>query len=171
MGMRVCKELHRDLIVHCSSAVLVQKVVRKGGATLSESCVSEDFKRLPDHLKVTLRWEGSLTGKNGGARYLRLLAVLGECKGLAHLDLSHNCIDDQGAEVLAGVLRECKALAHLDLMENEIGAEGAGKLAEVLGGCKALTHLDLSANELGEEGAGALAEVLGECTALTHLDL
>ncbi len=52
------------------------------------------------------------------------------------------------------MLGECKALAHLDLSSNEIGDEGAGRLAGVLGLCKALAHLDLSYNEIWEEGAG-----------------
>eukprot|EP00961_Rhodomonas_salina_P171746 2316076-Rhodomonas_salina.1 len=59
------------------------------------------------------------------------------------------------------VLGECKALAHLDLSGNEIGAEGAGVLAGVLGECKALNHLFASENGIGDEGMRRLAGVLG----------
>ena len=61
------------------------------------------------------------------------------------------------------MLGECKALAHLDLSFNLIGVEGAGRLAGVLGGCKALAHLDLSGNQIGDEGQGRLAGVLRKC--------
>eukprot|EP00961_Rhodomonas_salina_P033981 457363-Rhodomonas_salina.1 len=89
MGMRVCKQLRRDLIVHCGSVVLVQKA----GTTLSEHCVSEDFRRLPEDLMVTLKWKDQDFETS-------LLRVLGECKRLAHLDLSYNNIDAEGAGIL-----------------------------------------------------------------------
>ena len=40
-------------------------------------------------------------------RARRLVGVLGECKALAHLDLSGNQIGDEGQGRLAGVLRKC----------------------------------------------------------------
>jgi len=56
-----------------------------------------------------------------------MLAIgLGECKALAHLDLSRNGIGDEGAGILGEVLRDSKTLAHLDLSSNDIGDEGAG---------------------------------------------
>lgn len=96
VGMRVCKQLRRDLIVHCSRIVLVGKA----GATLVERCVSEDLCRLPENLMVTLKWEGkdSVTC---------LLDVVGESKGLAHLDLQSNGIGAEGAGMLAGALSTC----------------------------------------------------------------
>jgi len=36
--------------------------------------------------------------------------VLMECKALAHLDLSQNSLDPQGARMLAGVLARCKVV-------------------------------------------------------------
>eukprot|EP00961_Rhodomonas_salina_P083173 1117503-Rhodomonas_salina.1 len=61
------------------------------------------------------------------------VAALGECKALAHLDLSGNELGDEGTRRLAEVLKECKALAHLDLSHNGIGDEGAGRLGAALG--------------------------------------
>ena len=50
-------------------------------------------------------------------------------------------------------------LAHLDLGHNGIGDEGAGRLAAVLGQCASLAHLDLCGNGIGDEGAGRLGAV------------
>jgi hypothetical protein len=36
--------------------------------------------------------------------------VLGQCRALAHLDLSQNGIRDSGTQRLAGVLAQCPAL-------------------------------------------------------------
>eukprot|EP00961_Rhodomonas_salina_P135158 1818391-Rhodomonas_salina.1 len=116
VGLRVCKQLRRDLLVHCSSIVLVQK----NGERLSDCRISEDFERMPQNLK--LKWNQRFLPRD---QLLRLLEVLGECKALAVLDLSDSLIGVKGAGVLAGVLRECKALAHLNLRWNEIGVEGA----------------------------------------------
>eukprot|EP00961_Rhodomonas_salina_P199217 2687255-Rhodomonas_salina.3 len=153
-GLRVCKQLRSALIVHSTSIVLVQ---RAGGR-----CVSEDFRRLPPHLSVTLTlrtWAKRLAG------------VLGECGSLAHLDLSTAGISAAGAGRLARVLGQSRGLAHLNLCRNRIGAEGVGMLAGVLAECKELTHLDLSQNRIGSKGAGLLVGVLTECKALVHLHL
>ena len=86
-----------------------------------------------------------------------LVAVLGQCGSLAHLDLRSSRIGDQKAVRLAGVLGQCGSLAHLDLGRNSIGAEGVGRLAGVLGQCGSLAHLDLGFNSIGDEGARRLA--------------
>eukprot|EP00961_Rhodomonas_salina_P110055 1481237-Rhodomonas_salina.4 len=90
---------------------------------------------------------------------------------------------------MAGVLGECKALAHLDVSGNRIGDDGAGRLAGVQGAgssglepqhfwcrgsrnagecweCKALAHLDLGENDIGDEGVGMLSGVSGDSKAL-----
>eukprot|EP00961_Rhodomonas_salina_P030767 413778-Rhodomonas_salina.1 len=145
IGLRVCKQLRRELMVHCSSIALAQR----GDTEVGVSGCLEDFRRLPEHVMVRLRWKEN--------RAEKLAGVLGECKGLTHLDLSLNGIGDEGASLLAGVLGSCKALAHLELGWNCIGDEGAWRLAGVLGECKALAHLDLNRNFLRTKGAGSLA--------------
>ena len=84
--------------------------------------------------------------------------MLGQCRELAHLDLSglNNQIGDAGAESLSGVLAHCAALVHLNLCSNFIGAGGAERLAGVLAQCTALAHLDLSDNNIGNAGKGRL---------------
>eukprot|EP00961_Rhodomonas_salina_P005915 80086-Rhodomonas_salina.2 len=99
VGLRVCRQLRRDLVVYCTSVVLVPKA----GEMLNESDVSKDFGRLPEHLKVTLRCEE----RNGA---MTLAGVLGECRALAHLDFSRCLIGLEGAGRLAGVLGKCQAL-------------------------------------------------------------
>eukprot|EP00961_Rhodomonas_salina_P152837 2056960-Rhodomonas_salina.4 len=71
---------------------------------------------------------------------------------------------DAGAVRLAEVLGECKALAHLDLSRNRIDAEGAGRVAVSLVGSQALAHLDLSDNRIGAEAGLLLRGVLWEGT-------
>eukprot|EP00961_Rhodomonas_salina_P197987 2671482-Rhodomonas_salina.8 len=159
VGLRVCKQLRKDLMDNCASILLVQKV----GAKLSVRHISKDLRRLPKNLPVTLKWN-----QRNAVKWL--VGSLGECMALAHLDLGGNDIGREGASMLAGALMECTALAHLDLSGNDIGAEGAESLAGVLGGCTALTHLDLSGNGI-RASAGKLAGVLGECKALAHLNL
>eukprot|EP00961_Rhodomonas_salina_P213526 2883749-Rhodomonas_salina.1 len=106
-GLRVCKQLRRDLMIHCSSFILVQKA----GTMPTESWVAEDLKRLPHHhLKVKWKTHGAAT----------LLGVLGDCKALVHLDLSSTGLGGDGVCRLARVLGGCKALAHLNLSENGI---------------------------------------------------
>eukprot|EP00961_Rhodomonas_salina_P259304 3503695-Rhodomonas_salina.2 len=148
VGLRVCKQLRRDLIVHSGSIVLVGNA----NAMQCAPCVSADFRRLPQHILVML------TCKKSGA--MLLLEVLNECKALAGLDFSENKIRAEEARALAEMLRESKVLTHLDLGHNGIGAQGAGALAMALGECKALAHLALSHNNIGAEGAGELAGVM-----------
>ena len=64
--------------------------------------------------------------------------ALGQCPSLAHLDLSYNDIDDEGAGRLAAALGQCPSLAHLNLGSNDIGAEGAERLDAVAGQCPSL---------------------------------
>eukprot|EP00961_Rhodomonas_salina_P298483 3938115-Rhodomonas_salina.4 len=151
---------------------------------LSEHCVSEDFRRLPKHVKVALKWRGDRTTRlgvlgNGGLIHNSIGAEgvgrLASVLGVTHLDLSANKIGAGGTDSLAVALRRCKALADLCLGHNRIGVRGVGKgvrrLADVLGECRALDYLDLNANEIGEEGAGWLSNALGKCKDLAHLFL
>eukprot|EP00961_Rhodomonas_salina_P271978 3675190-Rhodomonas_salina.1 len=161
VGLRVCIQLRRDLLTQCTNMVLVQEA---DAVQSDSSSVLEDFRRLPQNLMLTLRW----TEKKSAQRLAR---VLGDCKALAHLDMSGNQIGAEGAGPLSRVLGGCTTLAHLSLIGNAIGVEGASRLAGVLGGCKALANLDLSQNMIGAEGAGHLAGALGRCKELANVDL
>ncbi len=77
----------------------------------------------------------------------------------------------ENVAALAGVLAQSTRLAHLDLSWNYIEDEGAGRLAGVLGLCAALVHLNLGLNHITSDGAGRLAEVLTQCPALAHLNI
>jgi Ran GTPase-activating protein (RanGAP) involved in mRNA processing and transport len=97
---------------------------------------------------------------------------MGQCTGLAHLNLCDNEIGAAGAQSLAGVLGQCPALAHLDLWNNGIGDAGSESLAGVLAQCTALAHLDLRQPQAYRCSRGKfLAEVLGQCAVLAHLEL
>eukprot|EP00961_Rhodomonas_salina_P049557 665847-Rhodomonas_salina.1 len=188
MGLRVCKQLHRDLLMHADNGILL---AGSAGAKTIADDLAQDFRRV-SHMKIFLRWNGLLDAlidaapmmaslvhldlsRNGmlGKRVGLLSGVLGKCTKLAYLDLSNNGICVEGAGMLARMLAqgECKNLARLHLSHNKIGDRGAGELAGVLGGCTALAYLDLSHNEIRAEGVGRLAGVLGGCKDLARLDL
>eukprot|EP00961_Rhodomonas_salina_P177087 2387604-Rhodomonas_salina.4 len=115
VGLRACKQLRKNLMLYCTSIVLVPKT----GATSSESYVSKDLVRFPEHLEVTLVSQRGLR-----IPAISLARTIGDCKTLVHLNLSHNEIGVEGAGVLAGVLGECKSLAHIDLSWNSMENEG-----------------------------------------------
>ncbi len=130
-----------------------------------------------------------------------LVALLEQCRGVTHLDLSNNhmhslycpalthlqgvadvsglvyvnlqCndIDDEGAESIAARLRGCRALTHLLLSKNSIGSRGGECLGRLVQSCAQLEHVDLSSNELGDDGAASVVAGLAGCKALTVLDL
>eukprot|EP00961_Rhodomonas_salina_P197518 2665384-Rhodomonas_salina.1 len=72
MGVRVCKQLRRDLPVNCSRDVLYQSRGTFERTSLCGDCVWEDFARLPEHVVVTLAslawWESGCLGTLGDAK-------------------------------------------------------------------------------------------------------
>jgi len=92
---------------------------------------------------------------------------------LTDLNLSYNCIDDEGTTSLIGVLRQCTSLINLNLACNYIGTEGAYNLAEALGQCYiiALSKLYLASNLISDIGIERLTEVLLQRSSLTYLTL
>ena len=55
---------------------------------------------------------------------------------LTELDLSHNGIDDAGAEALASALRVNGVLTTLDLRANDLGDEAKGVIRDAVSGRK-----------------------------------
>lgn len=151
--------------MQCTSIILVSKP----GAMLSEHCVSEDFRRLPKHVKVALKWRGDRTTRlgvlgNGGLIHNSIGAEgvgrLASVLGVTHLDLSANKIGAGGTDSLAVALRRCKALADLCLGHNRIGVRGVGSLAGVLGGVQGADSSRLKRQRYwcrGSEEAGRCA--------------
>eukprot|EP00961_Rhodomonas_salina_P223421 3021150-Rhodomonas_salina.3 len=95
VGLRVCKQLRRDLLCHCTSILLVAKA----DAMVCEDAIDvrKALNLLPPHLMVSLRWKNT----SGFVDWDRIEA-LGECKALAHLDLSCNRVCDEYVKRLAG---------------------------------------------------------------------
>jgi len=107
-------------------------------------------------------------------KYLQdLVSVIGNSRvrGLTHLNLSRNSIDDKTLEILVNELINCRALTCLQLSDNSIGDKGAASLARLITQCPSLTHLDIGYNIIGDEGVTALAGGLRQLEALTHLDI
>jgi Ran GTPase-activating protein (RanGAP) involved in mRNA processing and transport len=107
-------------------------------------------------------------------KYLQdLVSVIGNSRvrGLTHLNLSRNSIDDKTLEFLVNKLINCQALTCFQLSDNSIGDKGAASLARLITQCPSLSHLDIGYNIIGDEGATALAGGLKQLEALTHLDI
>lgn len=86
--------------------------MQKAGAKFSEGFLSDDFRRLPEHMMVTLMWKDMLTAT-------RILGVIGECKGLARLNLRGSRIGVAGSDAgwVAGELHGARS-SRLELQWN-----------------------------------------------------
>lgn len=123
----------------------------------------------------------------------RLAPPLSTRTNLTVLNLSHNLICDDGADLLASAISNMSRfrplfpahlqmngkgvagahtdhlaarLFHLDVGSNDIGDEGISSLFEALQNCQSLAMLELSFNDFGSDGLGLLTN-----TTLTTLDL
>ena len=112
-----------------------------------------------------------LHGVQIGAWTAVLAGALQGNTNVTTLDLSHNNIDDEGAQALAGALQGNTSVTTLHLRSNNIGSDGAQALARALQGNTTLTTLDLSWNNIAPGGAAALAGALRGNTTLTTLRL
>ena len=101
--------------------------------------------------------------------------VLGEIiknnSTIRKLNLSSNCIGDEGCGALAEGIQINDTLTELNLHCNEVGDAGCAKLAQSFNSNSALTNLNLSANRIGDDGVAALAKALETNPTLSVLDL
>ena len=154
------------------------------------------IRRAPnlEHLRIT----SSRVGEEGGQEIARALVsscklkslelqdnLLGEATAhlasalLSHpdlevLNLSYNCMEDEGADALATCLQSGKhQLRELHVAGNDISEEGIRNLAVALGEAPALQVLNFAENALGDSGSLILSsQLFGEkCRSLTHLDI
>ena len=124
-----------------------------------------------------------------GAQHLAQALCVNMNTSVKTLDLSCDCLSDEGAKALAEMLRGNGAessgtvnatLEHVNLNNCRIGPVGAQHLAWALCVNTSVKTLKLGGNLLGDEGAKALAEMLGGNgaessgtvnTTLEHVDL
>eukprot|EP00236_Picocystis_salinarum_P004363 CAMPEP_0183826332 /NCGR_PEP_ID=MMETSP0807_2-20130328/1641_1 /TAXON_ID=88271 /ORGANISM="Picocystis salinarum, Strain CCMP1897" /LENGTH=532 /DNA_ID=CAMNT_0026071437 /DNA_START=61 /DNA_END=1659 /DNA_ORIENTATION=- len=154
------------------------------------------IRRAPnlEHLRIT----SSRVGEEGGQEIAQ--ALMGSCKlkaldlqdnllgeATAHLanallshpdlevlNLSYNCMEDEGADALATCLQTGKdRLRELHVAGNDISEDGIRNLAVALGKAPALQMLNFAENALGDSGSLILSsQLFGErCRSLTHLDI
>ncbi|XP_078381590.1 uncharacterized protein LOC144664353 isoform X1 [Oculina patagonica] len=109
------------------------------------------------------------TCHNGG-HVLPLLEGLKESFYLKVLDLSRNCLDDQGAGILGSILSMTSSLESLNVSWNNISTKGAVDLMDGLRECYTLKKLNFSWNSLSGAAAQALRNVLEANESLTYLD-
>lgn len=101
-----------------------------------------------------------------------ILAGLVKNNTLTHLDLSHNLIDDEGAQALGVILsKRDVSLKHVDLSDNKIRAEGAQALGKALGVNHSLEWISLRLNRLGDAGGVALFDGLRTNPSIITLDV
>merc|ERR1711974_150807 len=86
----------------------------------------------------------------------RVAATLSQSVSAEVVDLSDNCIGDEGTEHIAAALvhlgKAC-AVTQVALANNRIGNRGAEALAKLLASNSTVTELNLAGNCIGHEGA------------------
>lgn len=143
-----------------------------------KECKVEDDKL---HQNIFGAVGSSLELENVDFRFLLLddadavALVLGEVvknnSTIRKLNLSSNCIGDEGCSALAEGIQINDSLTELNLHCNEIGDAGCVKLAQSINSNSAITNLNLSANRFGDDGVAALADALETNPTLSVLDL
>ncbi|MBN3321041.1 NLRC5 protein, partial [Atractosteus spatula] len=105
-------------------------------------------------------------------RHLSFLReVSRHCPQLQELDLSHNSIGKEGAEILSSVLPQLRNLRKLSLESKLTSAAEIALLAEGLARCPGLGSLNFSHSTMGDDGAQALAKVFPQLPRLTAINL
>ena len=100
------------------------------------------------------------------------VSVLPEtCSSLQRLDVSYNCLGNEGTDAIANVLKQCSLLLELNIASNNIGSDGAESLAKALKTCTKLEKIVLHSNDIRTEGVQALAKSMEHWTNFTSLDV
>lgn len=98
-----------------------------------------------------------------------LAAVLPQCPGLEHLDLSFNGIGDAGLQVVEASIAGCTAIKKLVVTCNFLGDDGATRLGSVLAHLTNLEYLDVARNGISGVGLSSIAQALPHCPKLSFL--
>ena len=136
--------------------------LRKGAG-----CVEKDEVRRAPALKFLGLKENYLKGDG----LQRVKAVVLQCPGLTHLDLSFNTFGSAEMDALVGMFSQCTLLMTLNFDGNDMDhvTDGDLTLAQALSPLASLTNLDLQFNRLG--GLEHMGVVLGRCVGLRYLNL
>jgi hypothetical protein len=124
----------------------------------------------------TLRLSGVLMANPELDRAMDALTA-GGCRGIRHLDLSCNYLNDKAIPAIARAMQAgaLPCLETLDLTNNSLRGKGTDDLLPALrdGGCRKLRELRLGMTGLGDPNAARLGESLaaGNCRKLTCLDV
>jgi Ran GTPase-activating protein (RanGAP) involved in mRNA processing and transport len=127
--------------------------------------------------------KSNIGGTAGGKHVAKMLGVNG---GLTALDLSHNCLEDEGVSAVCKAIQNNKdtKLASLNFKNNGIGPVGANAVAAMVAVTGGLTSINLSDNRLcgvwtdfrgGQqgtytaEGFTAIADAMRDNGALTQV--
>ncbi|CBZ36017.1 ribonuclease inhibitor-like protein [Leishmania donovani] len=106
-----------------------------------------------------------------------LAAVLSRNSHYSVLDLSGNCLRDDGARFIAQLIKRNRTLVHIDVASNDIGHVGGVLIARALLENNTVISLDIGAragvngNHIGTPGAEAIGEVLRCNEVLARLNV
>uniref|UniRef100_A0A3B4YGB3 NACHT domain-containing protein n=1 Tax=Seriola lalandi dorsalis TaxID=1841481 RepID=A0A3B4YGB3_SERLL len=131
----------------------------------SDSILAEGVPAVKELHKL----EFELGPEKGPLGLPKLWELLPGLQNLQHLDLSQNCIGDNGVKKLASTLSDLPKLHCLSLYSNVISDEGAESLAAVLPHMASLTELDVKYNKLTDVGAQSLGASLRKCQKIKTL--
>ncbi|XP_069037328.1 protein NLRC5 isoform X3 [Lepisosteus oculatus] len=152
------------------------RVHRNTVSVTVESCSAGDKASACDR-------EGSRVGKSSvkaislvdcrlqGQHLSFLHEVSRHCPQLQELDLSHNSIGKEGAEILSSVLPQLRNLRKLSLESKLTSAAEIALLAEGLARCPSLGSLNFSHSRMGDDGAQALGKIFPQLPRLTAINL
>ena len=97
---------------------------------------------------------------------------------LTYLNMSHSCLDDEGAINVAAGMKFMPFLVSLLLNDNSFGSEGATALGNEMQYVTELEEFNISCNNVGPSGALGISCGITHCTKLkiirmsnTHIDL
>jgi hypothetical protein len=88
---------------------------------------------------------------------------------ITSIELTENCIGDEGLIALSEALRINKTIQSINLMSNKIGNQGAIALSEALKYNQTLLTMLLGSNEIGVKGVLSLASCLEHNNSILHL--
>ncbi len=119
------------------------------------SAVCEAIQSNKETKLASLNFGDNNIGPVGANAVAAMVAVTG---GLTALDLSSNCLKDEGVRAVCEAIQSNKEtkLSSLNMGRNSIGPVGAKSVAAMLAVTGTLIECNLSNNDMGEEGKASI---------------
>ena len=140
---------------------------------LNNTVINEVADELPTFLLPnTLLQEINLSYINlSPSNTIKIFEGMKNMSNLITVNISHNMINNEAAEIIATVLSHNNKLQSLDLSCNHLSSEGFVKIFECLKSIHYLRKLNVSCNQINFTAASSIAAVLSHNRKLEELDL